>query len=710
MSSCVKEDQFTGGADGNGLISFELNLVDGAQTRAISDGAKVDKLVYAVYDENGILLNAADDLTTPEVESQVVKVYANGLLGRNEKVNCKLVKGHTYQILFWAQDNDCTAYNTDNLTNVVVDYNDVNNSDLRDAFAGYVNLTVEGDQTVQVTMTRPFAQVNVGTTVADWEAAVKAGVTIATSKVEMTGVANTINLLTGQVGTAEDEIVNVTLAAAAIPAAAETGEEVLTVKKADGTTAAYKYLSMSYVLAGNIAPADVTSAVIPSVKYYFYEETEVGEGTQPAFAIESGLSNVPVKANWRTNIIGELFTNSVAFEIIVDPVYGTPDNVVEYPFFLKEGDLTTGEGGEISDEMKDKLMSLVDNGALALEGKGSDEDVKALGTWLKSVDGSVIQTLDLTKYDIDEIPAAAFGAAGGNGETAEFAEIKLPVTVKTIGADAFRSTDVEVVEMPGVTEIGANAYASSPLKTVVLSETDMVTIGDRAFDGCRELTTIINSENIESIGLRAFQKNTSLESLNLENCKSIADYAFSSCSNLQSVNLSSIQTIGSNAFARLTKLTTVNLPVDSDVTMAGNAFNGCSELTTINLGKLSVISSYAFTDCKKLNNVDLSNVVTVKSSAFSGCVALTNVSLPKVTSIDFYAFQNCTSLAEVRVESKSDITLGSSNMYPFSKLPSDAVLYLHNDGLTKNTVSGTKWANYTWSAIKYVDDSGNVIE
>ncbi len=322
MTSCMKEEQYSGGADDNGLVSFELNLADGAQTRAaVSDGTKVDKLVYAVYDENDALLDAADDLTTTDVvESQVVKVYPGGLLGKNEKVNCKLVKGHTYQILFWAQDNDCTAYDTDDLTGVTVDYTGLNNSDTRDAFAAYVRLTVEGDQTVQVTMTRPFAQVNVGTSAADWAAAVKAGMTIATSKVEMTGVANTLNLLTGAVGGE----VNVTFDAAAIPT------DALTVNKADGTKPSYKYLSMAYVLAGDIAPATVASAVIPAMKYSFYEETEVAENTEPAFVIENGLSSVPVKANWRTNIIGELFTNDVAFEIIVDPVYGTPDNDVNY--------------------------------------------------------------------------------------------------------------------------------------------------------------------------------------------------------------------------------------------------------------------------------------------------------------------------------------------------------------------------------------------
>ncbi len=304
LGSCVKEAQMSGGAEDNALVSFELNLEGAAQTRALSDGSGVNKLVYSVYDDKGRLLDVTDNPETDAVENQ--GVYEGALLNQKVQVNCKLLKGHTYQIVFWAQKSDCPVYDTEDLTKVSVKYTDENgvnlvsnNSDDYDAFAAYAKFTVNGNQTVGVTLKRPFAQINLATTAEDWMASVNAGVEITTSEVAISGVANEINLLTGEIGGDE----TVTFAAG----------EISGLNSDD----AYKGLSMTYVLAGNIAPEKPSAAVIDNISYYFYTEGSA----EPAFTLTEGLANVPVQANWRTNIFGSFFTGDVNFDITLNPDY-----------------------------------------------------------------------------------------------------------------------------------------------------------------------------------------------------------------------------------------------------------------------------------------------------------------------------------------------------------------------------------------------------
>lgn len=152
-NSCSTED--------NGLSSSENNLkqvmlkvsADGALTRAISDGTSVDQLVYRVFDKNGNAITTLNKTTETAAD-----------LRSGHTVTLTLAKGQTYKIAFWAQKADCTAYTVDDNMNVSIDYSGVNNDESRDAFFKTVELTVNEDMTQDVTLKRPFAQINVGTT------------------------------------------------------------------------------------------------------------------------------------------------------------------------------------------------------------------------------------------------------------------------------------------------------------------------------------------------------------------------------------------------------------------------------------------------------------------------------------------------------------------------------------------------------------------
>lgn len=305
-NSCSTED--------NGLSSSENNLkqvtlkvsADGALTRAISDGKSVDQLVYRVFDKNG---NAITTLNkTTETATDLLSGHT---------VTLTLAKGQTYKIAFWAQKAGCAAYTVDDNMNVSIDYSGVNNDESRDAFFKTVELTVNEDMTQDVTLKRPFAQINVGTTNTDWTAATAAGLTVTQSKVTVKKAANKLNVVDGTVSGATD----VTYTEARLP-----DEPLMVDADGDGTMDSYKYLSMCYVLPNDAT--DGTQKTLASTEFTF--KPAAGTADVSDVIIKDGLQNVPLQRNYRTNIVGDILTRSQQFKIVVDPAFDVPDNNVVY--------------------------------------------------------------------------------------------------------------------------------------------------------------------------------------------------------------------------------------------------------------------------------------------------------------------------------------------------------------------------------------------
>jgi hypothetical protein len=76
-------------------------------------------------------------------------------------------------------------------------------------------------------------------------------------------------------------------------------------------------------------------------------------------------------------------------------------------------------------------------------------------------------------------------------------------------------------------------------------------IGNKAFEDCRNLTSIIVPNSVKSIGNEAFSYCNGLSSITIgSGVKIIGDYAYSYCSNLKDVYCyaESVPTTASNAF------------------------------------------------------------------------------------------------------------------------------------------------------------------
>lgn len=305
-TSCSNDELDVVQSGNEAQVTFSLAAEGGIATRAISDGTGAKKLVYAVYNASGELI---ETIANTDVNGQIVdnSAFDNGL---TENVTITLAKGQQYTVAFWAQNPNCTAYTTTDLKNVTIDYAGLNNDETRDAFFKAETFTVTGNTEIDVVLKRPFAQINVGVYQTDWDAAKASGIEIEKSKVTIENAATSINLLTGEVGGEQ----TVEYGFDIIPAQFATPETLDVDLDKDGTKENYVYLSMSYILA-NDETTGYAKTALEDLDFTFAPIS----GNNINFS--EGLNAVPVQRNWRTNIIGKILTGDVTFNITIDSIY-----------------------------------------------------------------------------------------------------------------------------------------------------------------------------------------------------------------------------------------------------------------------------------------------------------------------------------------------------------------------------------------------------
>ena len=300
-AACQKVDQLEQ-VGAKSEVSFEVALPGALGTKAIADGEKALVLYYATYTDQGKMIPSLSNT------SEGVAVS-----GKTATIRLQLVKDLNYDVVFWAQAQQCSAFAFDwENAKMTVSYDGVANDDYRDAFyAVRQNLKVtDGLLQETVTLYRPFAQINFGAadyqSVVDYydQTSVDAGMQSALVSAQ---VPNTLNLLTEALGN-ETAAANFTLAA--IP----NDPRLLEVNNAG-----YKYVSMNYVLA----PKGNEPAMLSSITANFqYTDGNINRSIE--------VKNVPYLRNHRTNIVGNFFTEIAIMNIVLDEIFEKPDyNIID---------------------------------------------------------------------------------------------------------------------------------------------------------------------------------------------------------------------------------------------------------------------------------------------------------------------------------------------------------------------------------------------
>ena len=200
-----------------------------------------------------------------------------------------------------------------------------------------------------------------------------------------------------------------------------------------------------------------------------------------------------------------------------------------------------------------------------------------------------------------------------------------------------------------------NASALSGSVTVpgTLEGKTVVSLGNNAFKGASNITSVVIPESIKEIGLWAFSDCTSLSNVNLGNVEKLSDKAFNNCTALTSIKLPKTLTkIASGApFSGCTNLKHIEL--ENGMTVIPNYVCASTPITEITIpNTVKEIGLWAFSDCTSLSNVNLGNVEKLSDKAFNNCTALTSIKLPKtLTKIASGApFSGCTNLKHIELE------------------------------------------------------------
>lgn len=212
-------------------------------------------------------------------------------------------------------------------------------------------------------------------------------------------------------------------------------------------------------------------------------------------------------------------------------------------------------------------------------------------------------------------------------------------------------------------------------------------IGQDAFGYCRNLTSVVLPETLESIYFDSFSYSTSLTSLRIPAAvTNISAGAFRGCTAMTAFEVdaanpnyassdgvlynknldelvafpagkatqftipSTVTTIGGDAFSSCTPLTSITIP-EGVTTIKDGAFERCTALTSVVIPNSVTEMGDAFDNCSGLTSVTLGEGLTrIESYTFRLCTALTSISIPDaVTEIGEYAFYRCTSLATVHL-------------------------------------------------------------
>lgn len=494
-TSCSQDEEII--RQSNEMTTFKVELEGSTKSRTAGDGQTVDKLYYAVYDKDG------GNVIYPNTD---VKYGTATVTEGKASVELPLMKSEEYDIVFWAQKDGSGAYSFTNLKEITVNYPTdgtlYSNQENRDAFFNALNNYKADGNTQTVELRRPFAQLNVATTLADWDEATRlyqanggTGDPVKFSKVTISQLATTFNALSGEAsGNTESVLFN---KAELLKETNENGDEVVESifieKKADdGTTSKkeYKLLAMNYLLmAGEKEPqgieehqpatGDVTKATV-EVDFTLWKDdaTEI---------VSAKVPSAPIQRNYRTNILGQFLTgDDTKFEIVVEEGFDNDD-------YLEEADITFQDAQKVAHiytaEGLKEFAALV-NGA---KSRGAEATGETFAGWTINL----VNDIDLNNEEWEPIGFNGkkfSGTFDGNGKTISNFNIKQSeVTgvgfIGNLSVGTVKNVKISTANVVGKKNVGA-----------VVGSAIASTITNCSADNVKVTATVVNGDDGDDAG------------------------------------------------------------------------------------------------------------------------------------------------------------------------------------------------------------------
>lgn len=388
--------------------------------------------VYMVDGENGPQLYGT-------------RVYKQVTGGQATFEDVTLLTGYDYKLVFWA-DNVSTIDNAD-LTKdnhyvttgfPMVTYNTdghqyESSDDTRDAFYGVFDLTgFSGEVEDSYPLTRPFGQLNIFTT--DYDDIKSDALKPANVQMTFTSIPTGMDLIRG------------TLTEPAADAGGVTGEiSAIPDDVTSPVVTGARQLSFDYIFAPK-----GQQRMISGITMRFYDE----DGNELDITPYS-FPELPVQANYRTNVSGALLTDRAGVDVVVEPGFGGAEEVID---------------GKLVISSVDRLMNALENGGRVMLAQDMEIDRSSEESTGPDDDPNRIVVEEDVEIDLN---GHKLTLKGDSRMAANNAEIKISngnIESESQSAEIFRffaneggKVVVEDVEMnvPGTTGVGFNPGANN---------------------------------------------------------------------------------------------------------------------------------------------------------------------------------------------------------------------------------------------------------
>jgi hypothetical protein len=318
------------------------------------------------------------------------------------------------------------------------------------------------------------------------------------------------------------------------------------------------------------------------------------------------------------------------------------------------GGISVYKIGDSAFSGKSKLTSVTIPGSITAIGNSAFNNCDGLTSI--TIPANVTSIGDSAFYNCDGLTTAYF--KHDNGNNVELGQNAFPGTgfqiIYPAGAEKFADNNYNWKGYPAYPDgfvmpesdftiryendgITITGYKGEAAEIEIPSEIDgrpVLKIGDSAFSGKSNLTSVTIPASVTDIGNYAFQSCSGLTSIELpENLTTIGSCAFEYCSGLTSIEIpDGVTTIESYTFDN-SGLTSVTIP-DSVTTIGSYAFQSCPNLTSVTIpNSVERIGSSAFAYCNNLESAHFEHAdaskITLEGYVFGSAASSFRITYPK---------------------------------------------------------------------------------
>lgn len=240
--------------------------------------------------------------------------------------------------------------------------------------------------------------------------------------------------------------------------------------------------------------------------------------------------------------------------------------------------------------------------------------------------------------------------------------------------------------------LGDDAVMDSLIERSITEFKDdkLTSVPPYAFACCESLTNV-EFPNLTTIGTYAFH-NTAIEYFDFTGVTSIGNFAFDSCRNLKSFNIpASMTEIAGHLFSNCPSLISVDLPHVTKINYG--AFQGCSSLESVNIPLVSFLGDSMFAETG-ITIINLPLVNMLYANSFRGCPNLRFVDCGSIVEIAINNFLNSSNFEALIIRTGSVCKLAGTNAFSNTKIASGKGYIYVPRALISDYKVASNWSTY----------------